>query len=172
MSYRDRPDGYDMRRWQTQIGKDRRRRAGTKWLILLSLLLMFAMAVVDLVDPFPDRHGLPNLFGVLMPAVVAASLSPFARESWLTAKGRESYDEFERHAYARATLRAYLVFLGVVGAAFAYLWAAATLRWPLPLGPRGWATWGIVLLVTGAALPLLVAEIMVPIPPPEEEWED
>lgn len=172
MSYRSSPDGYDMRKWSVQSGKRRRRTAAAKWLILLSFVLMYAVALYDLFAPTGDRHGIPNLIGVLMPAIIAASLSPFARGSWLTAKGRATYDEFERTAYASAAQRAHFIFLGVITTFFVYLYAAASLGWPLPLGPRGWATWGLVLLLTGAALPLLLAEFMVPLPPAAEEIDD
>ena len=141
----------------------------SKWIIGFGLVLMIFYGGLVLV--FPGKDALPPA-GLYTPLVIGPLLSPFARADWLTAKGRARYDEFERNAYAHATVIAYALFVGLILVTFLYLVLANTWGWPVPRTVNQWATWLVVVLFMGLDLPLLVAEITVPLPPAGDEGED
>ena len=163
---------YNSRKWHanSQISR-RRRRPWLRWFLLLGLLFLLPIPVFDTIraNPAADPMGSPGGF---LPLALGLAFSPFARDTWLTARGRSVYDEFEQHAMFRATTAAYATLLAIVMAGLAWIWLAGQFGWPAPSTPRAWWDWSIALLFAGIALPVTYAEWMVPMPPPLAPGDD
>ena len=165
MTYGTRPDGY-----RPFAGERKRvRKRWNKWLLGFGLALMISYAALVLV--FPDKDALPPA-GLYLPLILGAAFSPFARANWLTSRGRARYDEFERNAYAHAAVIAYALFVCLILITFLYLVLADVWGWPVPRTASQWTIWLVVALFTALYLPLLVAEIIVPMPPTANPEDD
>ncbi len=159
----------DFRKWGAEEMKRRPRRASTRWLLAagfaaLALLPVFTIAVPD------DGHRiLPNVMPFTMLLIAAGLRSPYMRDTILTDRGLEAYDEFERAALMTALRRAYLTIFLLVIALFIWLAIGVKAGWPTPTQPMQWFTIGYTLLITMLALPATFAEFAVPMPDPEDE---
>lgn len=166
MSYRD---GYDIRRWSANEAKRRHRSASIRWSLLFGMALVLAMPVVALIGG-PDDRAVVSVLPYL-PLMLAVGQSPFGRDSWL-GPGWKSFDEFEREMLDRAARRAYSLFLALTLVGAMWLWAATRWGLPVPETSQDWSAWVFTLLLAGLALPTVVAEWMVPLPPALDEIDD
>ena len=62
-----------------------------------------------------------------------------------------------------------LPYLTIIGALFLWLMAATRAGWPVPRTTGHWGSIGYAIVMTMLALPVIFAEIMVPMPDPEDE---
>ena len=139
------------------------------WFIGVGIVTAVAYPIIEMLDPNDAGHNIGNLMPLLF-LVIGAGLSPFARDRW-SEPDVPVFDERERLVLAHATRRAYSAFLGFVLVNATWLWLASLYDWPMPRSPADWSVWGYSLLAVGVALPILFAEIMVPLPPAGEEEE-
>lgn len=164
---------YDFEKWvaNDMLRKVTRRR----WLpyfLGLMIVVMAAVGVLEAFDDGTDAERFPNMITFALPFILASLGSPFARDAWLGPRMDKVFDEFERDALARATTRAYSVFLSLLITLFIWFWFASVNGWPLPRTPLDWSTLGFAVMGIGAALPIFFTEIMVPLPPAGEMQED
>ncbi len=153
------PDSeYDPRRWMEHTLRKRPRRPETRWFLATSLVLTIVLAAIEVASP--TDHFPP--FYIFLP--LAASLSPFAREAFLTEKGFSLFDEFEQQALLTSLRRAYLVALLLLAVVVVWLALAQHAGWPMPQTTHQWFVIGCALLVIVASLPILIAEWTVPFP--------
>lgn len=163
---------YDSRKWTGDRRASPRRRRSTRWVLVAGMLIAAGYAVARMFPlAAPD-----TLWGfepvVLLPLVLGVRLSPFGRESWLTPRGLSVLDECERDMLQRASSYGYLALLALLLLGLA--WLSYATRFGAP-APRSWQQWGslaILLTGIGAALPILFAEWLVPLPPQSEVEED
>ena len=166
MSYRD---GYDFRKWYDAEARERPRRYWVRWGLMIGLTLIWTTPVLSMVN-LADRSALvPGITTTGMPMFLSALHSPFTRGAWISPQGFAKYDEFERKALSDAMRRAYLIDLCVIGALFLWLMAATRAGWPVPRTTVQWGSIGYSIVMTMLALPVIFAEIMVPMPDPEDE---
>ena len=158
---------YDFNKWVT--GDRMARKPWLPWYLGLCLVLAIVYPILEMVDTDDEGHAVANLAPLLF-LIIGTSLSPFARSTWSEA-GVPDFDEREHIVLAHATRRAYSVFLGVVLASGTWLWIASLNGWMMPRSPADWSVWACSLLAIGVALPILFAEIMVPLPPVGEEHD-
>ena len=126
-------------------------------------------ALAEILDTGADEgSGLPNIVILLLPFIIAGCVSPFARDAWVGPR-LALFDEFEQAAISRATSRAFAIVMGIVAMLFLWFWVATTWDLAMPHTPIDWATLGFALMGIGFALPILLVEIAVPIPPDEGE---
>jgi len=163
---------YDFRKWsEASRGKHRRRSRWLRWYLLLGLLMMLPIPIADTIMQAKNHNALALTAQMLLPLLLGMSFTPFARSPWLTARGREQFDEFEQAAMYRATVAAYATLLVIVLVGMIWLWLASLMRWPAPSTPLAWSAWALFLFGAGMALPVTYAEWMVPLPP-SEPFED
>lgn len=162
---------YDFRKWQANELERGARSPRLAWYIGSAIGLALLAPTLALLDPDPDDTIVSMVF--FFPLLIALGFSPFARDGLsLNARARKSYDEFERDALARATRRAYTWLVALTFALLAYVWIGVQAGWRVPATPHQWSAVGLAFLFVGAALPVLFAELMVPLPPEGDEMED
>ncbi len=166
--------GYDSRRWTGRYapgempaefaGGRPYRSQRLRWWLLVAVVVSLGLAIAQIW--VPDSHnGLPVGWFVATAIMnLPAGRSPFAKGSW----SRGDYDEFERAALMRATLRAYWVVAALGVAALGWCAVATAYRWPMPHRWGDWAVWGLALLAIASNLPALFAEWAIPFPDPED----
>ncbi|WP_454279151.1 hypothetical protein [Sphingomonas sp. Marseille-Q8236] len=154
-------DGYDINKWHANGMKRRPRRYWVRWLLAGSTVSAVGATALAQGD-----H--PPIFFLVLPGLFA-SYSPFARDTWATARGRAVYDEFERTALLTATARAFATYIGLITVLLGWLAAASQMGWPMPIRPMQWVGWLLGLLIIGVSLPATFAEFMVPMPDTEDE---
>lgn len=163
---------YDPLKWDADARRTPRRRN----LAALMGLGIVAAALAPAIEIFTDNEspdGLVSpLFMMSLLLILSVTQSPFARTTWVRAKGLTAFDEFERAALVDATHRAFAVVLVMLLALFAWLWAASAAGWPMPMRPRQWFALGWAFLAIAASLPVFFAEMTIPFPPEIEEDED
>ena len=162
---------YDLRKWVAESQTARKRSRWTRYYLAAGIFAGILFAIADLFDPgFGSKSWAANpAIAFLLLGVVP--LSPFGRESWMTEKGRATFDEFERNALSAATTRAYATLITVMMLGMVYLWIASIAGWPVPTIPRQWAALTYLLVGLGLALPVFYAELLVPLPPAEGDDE-
>ena len=166
MSYRD---GYDFRKWYAGSMRARPRRYSVRWGMVAGLGLILTIPLMAMLGA-GERGGLiPNVVPLSMPALISSLHSPFTREAWLSPRGFETFDEFERTALSDAMRRAYLIDIFAICGLFLWLMAATRLGWPMPATIGQWGAIGYATVMTLLTLPILFAEFMVPMPDPEDE---
>lgn len=156
---------YDIRRWTANARPPARRSRWTRWAVLVGLVAGLLLALAATFAPEPGAYPSPI---IALVTILAASTSPFMRETWFTARGQAAFDEWERDALFRATTRAYALLLVALGVFLGWLWAASALGWTMPQRPVAWGSWLLFLLSAGLALPVAVAEFTLPLPTPDE----
>ena len=163
---------YDPIKWDANARRMPRRRK----LAALIGLGIIAAALAPAIEIFTDNEspeGLVSpLFMMSLLLILAVTQSPFARTTWVRAKGLAAFDEFERAALVDATQRAFGVVLIMLLALFAWLWLASAMGWPMPVRPRQWYALGWSFLVIAASLPIFFAELTIPFPPHAEEEKE
>ena len=151
-------EGYDPHA-ATIPGRSRR----TRWLLLAATMLAAALPVIELRTPGDPGSWAPEVTPAIFPSIMAMGMSPFGRTT------RElPLDEFERAALAQAHVRAHAVTMVGIAALFVWLTLAHRFGWPMPSQTRHWVALGMATTGIVASLPVLFAEWMVPLPPPEE----
>lgn len=158
---------YEPNAWQ--LARDTRRDRSTRWILLTGIILVVGIATALVLIPGIVKES----GGLFMPAwviiLVGAGRSPFTLNTFLTRRGFDSFDEFERVAIYEALRRSYLIIMIALAAAYLYLLGAADLDLPLPTTSRGWQITGIALFWIVMALPVTVAEFTVPMPDPDDD---
>ncbi len=164
-----RNDGYDVNKWAANEMKHRPRRYWVRWGLVVGLAFVAAIPVFEMLTPGDADGVFPNVMPMSILLVVISFSSPFARQSWLTKRGFETYDEYERDALLAAARRAYLVNLIVIGLLFLWLTFAVRAGWPMPHTYRQWGALGYATVMTMLSLPIIFAEFVVPLPDAEDE---
>lgn len=164
-----RGDGYDINKWSANEMKRRPRRYWVRWGLVGGLFFIVTIPVMEMLAPGNANGVFPNVMPMSILLVVTSASSPFARQSWLTKRGFERYDEYERDALLAAARRAYLVNLIAIGVLFTWLTFAARTGWPMPHTYRQWGAIGYATVMTMLGLPIMFAEFMVPMPDAEDE---
>ena len=162
---------YDMNRWAANEVARMPRRKHWHWALGLSMAMTLTIPAIALFSPIDQGFRFSPVFiSSLLPLMVTLQQSPFAREMWF---GRDlaQLDEFERDALLMATRRAYRILMLLILALCVWLWAASALDWPSPATIEQWAGIAISMTAIGIALPILLAETMVPLPPAGDEEE-
>lgn len=164
------PDSeYRPNRWRLDRPDRKVRKRWGRWGLAVGVGVSLTLLVSDTVLNVPAQRSLmPELLLVELPMLLATNLSPFARDTWLTRRGLEQYDEFERAALSRATLVAYAaLFIGIASLLMllaAALWFGNTVT----MTPRLLMLWAMGVVSIGFCLPALVAEWTVPFPDAED----
>lgn len=163
---------YDSRKWTGDRRASPRRRRSTRWVLVAGILLAAGYAAARIASP----HAPDSLWGfealVLLPTIVGIRMSPFGRESWLTPRGLTVFDECERDILQRTSGYSYLVLLGLLLCGLVLLSCATRFGWPEPRSWQQWASLAMMLTGIGAALPILFAEFLIPLPPEADAEED
>jgi len=162
---------YDHRKWVADTQTARRRSRWTRYYLAAGMLAGIMFAVAEVFDAGIDGKPWTANPAILFLLIGVAPLSPFGRESWMTEKGRATFDEFERNALSAATTRAYATLMTVMMLGMVYLWIASIAGWPVPTAPRQWAALTYLIVGLGLALPVFYAELLVPFPPGEGDDE-
>ncbi|MBY0306312.1 MAG: hypothetical protein K2W86_14325 [Sphingomonas sp.] len=162
---------YDLRKWVADSQTARKRSRWTRHFMAAGMLAGIAFAIADLASPGVAIKPWVANPAILVVLIGVAPLSPFGRESWMTEKGRATFDEFERSALSAATTRAYATLMTVMILGLIYFWIASIAGWAVPTVPRQWAVLTYLILGLGLALPVFYAELLVPFPPAEGEDE-
>jgi hypothetical protein len=162
---------YDLNKWVLNERKPVRRRKWVPAAIGGAMAMSVLIGILEGLDGGgPDEGDLANLIPLVLPFALAIMTSPFARDAWVGPREAD-FDEFESQVIARASRRALNIGLFAILAIFAWLWLAATFDWPRHHTPLDWSTFGLALFFSGAALPILLTETMVPIPPESDDAE-
>ena len=164
---------YDMRLWAAESMRLRERRPGTRWFLLLGVAVLVLAPAIEMFDPGDPADPFPAYVGAgALPLIGGISWSPFARETWITARGRATFDEREQVAMAGAFRRAHAATLVLLVALFACAVLATSLGVRLPHLTREWTALGIAVVMLVATLPVIFAEWTVPLPPAADDTED
>lgn len=163
---------YDPIQWEANARRMPRRRN----LAALMGIGIVAAALAPAIEIFTNNEspdGLVSpLFMMSLLLILSVTQSPFARTTWVRAKGLAAFDELERAALVDATQRAFAVVLVMLLVLFAWLWAASAMGWPMPVRPRQWYALGWAFLVISASLPVFFAELAIPFPPDAESDDE
>jgi hypothetical protein len=161
---------YDPIKWHFNEMPNLPRKPWSKLLMGAGLATMLGWSIVFPVLRPDATVGIPGLgFGFL--AVIGTTYSPFNGGAWIT---RESLrlDEFGEQAINRATKIAFRSI--VILAALLCFWCniGISLGFPVPRVGSHWSQWAWTFFAFGLALPVLIAEIIIPLPPREDVGED
>lgn len=136
-----------------------------KLAVLMGLGLFFA-ALPPVLEIFTDHESPDGIVSepaaMTLLALLCIWQSPFARLAWPGARGLADFPAEQGAALAHATLRARQATVALAGGIFVWLWLAAILDWPAPTAPKHWFALGWSFLVIAAALPVFLAELLVP----------
>jgi hypothetical protein len=161
---------YDPVKWHQNEMPNLPRRWWCKLLIGAGLAAMLGWSVVFPVLRPDATQGMPGLgFGFI--AVLGVAFSPFNGVAWMTRKNLR-LDEFGDQAINRAAKIAFRTV--VILAALLCLWCKIGLATGLP-APRTevhWSQWAWTFFALAAALPVLIAEIIIPMPPTGDVEDD
>lgn len=137
---------------------------------LMAIGLLFA-AMPPFLEIFTDNENpdgyVSEVSAMTLLLILSAIQSPFAQAVWM-GDLRATFPREDRDALAEASRLAALITLALAAAIFVWLWLASIFGWPAPARPKHWFALGFSFLTIGAALPIFLAERMVPIPPDEE----
>jgi hypothetical protein len=136
----------------------------TRWLLLASIVVAAALPVIELRTAGDPANWAPQTTPAIFPSIMAMAMSPFGRNT-----RRLPLDEFERDALCRASMHAQTITALSIAALFIWLTLAARFGWPMPRATHQWVALGIAATGIAATLPVLLAEWMVPLPPPEDD---
>ncbi len=139
---------------------------------LMAVGLLFA-AMPPFLEIFTDNERtdgyISEVSAMTLLLILSAIQSPFARTIWLGGpKGDAGRD---RDMLALAVRRSALFTLSIAAAIFAWLWLASIFGWRAPTWPKHWFALGFSFLAIGAALPVFLAERMIPMPVAAEEGD-
>ncbi len=143
---------------------NRPRRPGMGWLALGVIVLALAMPTFLLLDPEPSRMWFNPGLIAFMPSLYS---SPFGR---VFGGGWRGLDERELSAFDRAMRAAYLALVGLMLVAVAALALATSAGIELHPAAAKWVQLGQALVVTVMLLPIAFAELLTPLPPPEDHF--
>lgn len=162
---------YDFNKWMANEASRMKRHVWVPWYLAFLMIVPLLMAILEVFDDGVEEERFASATSWIF-VMLALSMSPFAKDMFRALGGQASTDEFERHALARATSRAYSVVLVMALILCAWCWLGTAYGWPMPRTPLDWSSWGIAFLTIGVALPIFFAEIMVPLPPEGDELEE
>jgi small neutral amino acid transporter SnatA (MarC family) len=163
---------YDLNKWVENERATVTRKRYLPYVLTLMIALIVGLALLEVFDGASDEWQVASHFGpTLLLLTFALVSSPFGRDGFAGFRNG-SYDEFEKLVLLRATFRAFTIMLVLILSFFLWLWLASSFGWPMPRTPLDWSAFGFAFLAVGAVLPVLMAEIMVPMPPRGEQDED
>jgi hypothetical protein len=157
---------YESNQWHHEDRQNLPRRPSSKWLMGVGLGMSIGWAILFPVIQ-PKATGSIQQWLFLLPVLFGGLRSPFNGGVWGNRK-KLKFDEFEERALNRAATISYrfVTILGVLLCGWCYL----SLKFDLP-GPSTaahWAQWAWTFFLS-AFLPVLVAEIIIPMPPIYDE---
>lgn len=166
--------GHDSRRWTGRYAPGERppefagdrpyRSRHLRWWLLVAVIGSVALGIAQLWLPV-GHGGLPiSWFVATATMSLPSGRSPFAKGSWSLG----DYDEFERAALMRATLRAYWVVTLLGAGALGWCAIASVSGLPMPHRWGDWAVWALALAAIASNLPALFAEFAIPFPDKED----
>jgi hypothetical protein len=157
---------YDPAGWHYEQMRNRpRRRLLSKLLIAVGISLSLGWAIIfPMLQPHATS-GIPATLFVI-PVGFGMSFSPFAAGVWSSPKMQQ--DEFEEQATNRATKYAFKIV--VILATLLCLWRYIGIAYGLPSPNTAvhWSQWAWTFFSLGAALPVLIAEWIIPMPPKDD----
>lgn len=160
---------YDPVQWSYRQRASRKRSRAILWFGALGIVVAIAMPILEMLDTVEDEQRTAAFlpFAILL---IVPVMSPFGR-SRLSIGAREEpdFDEHERAILARAGAVSHQWTVGLILLSFIWFYLASRNGWPMPSTPMDWSSWGFGLVSIALTLPVLFAEIMVPLPPAEEE---
>ncbi|WP_084583828.1 hypothetical protein [Sphingomonas azotifigens] len=163
---------YDSRKWTGDRHASQRRRRSTRWVLVAGILIAAGYAVARMFPLVAPDTLWGFEAGVLFPVILGIRISPFGRDSWLTPRGLSVFDECERDMLQRASSYSYRVVLALLVCGLAWLAYATRFGAPSPRSWQQWASLAVIVTCIGAALPVLFAEFLVPLPPKGDVEED
>jgi hypothetical protein len=161
---------YDPIKWHQNEMPNLPRKWWSRLLIGAGLAAMLGWSIAFPMLRPDATQGINGLgFGGL--AVVGVVFSPFNGGVWMTRKNLR-LDEFGEQAINRATKIAFRMI--VIMAGLLCLWCNIGLStgFPVPRVGSHWSQWAWTFFAFGLALPVLIAEIIIPLPPKEDVGED
>ncbi len=161
---------YDPLKWQYQKMRNQQRRPASKWLIGAGLTLSVGWAIVS---PFMLPQALKAIPPILLalPVMIGVMLSPFNGGIWGDRRWIQ-FDEFEERAINRAATISFRII--TVLATTLCAWCSFGLKFSLlvPNTTAHWGQWAWAFLMIGIALPVLISEMTIPMPPEDGEREE
>jgi hypothetical protein len=160
---------YDPIAWDYEKMRNRPRRFVSRILIGAGLLVALGWAILFPILLPHEMDGIPGSVFVF-PVVFGMFLSPFAGSVWGNRKLQK--DEFEEQAANRATNTSFKII--VILAALLCFWSSIGIsnELPSPKTAVHWSQWAWTFFILGAALPVLIAELIIPMPPKAELEEE
>lgn len=162
---------YDLNKWMANEASRMGRRRWLPAYLGFLIVVPWLLAILEVFDDGVEEERFTNFSSSIF-VLLALSLSPFGKDIFRMFGGEASPDEFERAALSKATSHAYLIMLGLALILCTWCWLGSAYDWPMPRTPLDWSSWGMAFLVCGVALPVFLAEIMVPLPPEGDEMEE
>ena len=119
-----------------------------------------------------DAGDIASIFPFYIPVLIGCFLSPFARETFVVGDAQAKYDEFEMNVLKTARSNAYWCFLVLVLALVVWLWLGTSFDFPIPQRPYDWSAIFMAICAIAPALPVFIAECLIPMPPVDGGRDD
>lgn len=145
----------------------RKRHRSAAWLLGLGLLLGLINGIYAVVNPQDNLPKVEQLLPFTFPVLIGFMLSPFAKRMFADV----SNDEFERAALSRATRHSYVVLTGLIMALCLWLWLGGVYGLQAAPNSQTWFVLSGVFFCISCSLPVLIAELIIPMPPKGDSEE-
>jgi len=160
---------YDPIQWTHRQWASRKRSRSVLWFGALGIVIAAGLPILEMLDTAEDEDRLAAFLPFMILLLVPA-MSPFGRSRLsIGAKDEPEFDEHERAILNRASARSHIWTIGLILMSFIWFHLASLKGWPMPTTAMDWSSWGFGLVAISLTLPVLFAEIMVPLPPAGEE---
>jgi len=136
--------------------------------LLSGIILAIMLATLTVAIPSIGGGSIWLFTPAWLLILFGAKRSPFTLNTYLSRRGFDDFDEFERAAMYEALRRSYFILMIGFCGVLVWLLGAVIVDLPLPTRPRAWEAIGAALFWIVVALPITIAEFTVPMPDPED----
>lgn len=160
---------YDPIQWTYRQWASRKRSRAVLWFGAFAIAIAAIVPILEMLDTADDEDRLASLLPFMI-LLIVPTMSPFGRSRLsIGAQKEPDFDEHERAILNRASARSHTWTIGLILMSFIWFHLASLKDWPMPTTAMDWSSWGFGLVSIALTLPVLFAEIMVPLPPEAEE---
>lgn len=162
----------DFQKWYDETKHIRPRRRSTKWIVGSWLAVLVSAAIMfPIIGAKPAHFDRLIAIPLCMILFVSPPYFPIGSRVWVN-KSKDRFDEFALRARSKAESIAFRITATLAALLCFWCQLGKTLNWPIPNESFHWSLWAWTFVSLALYLPILIAEIIIPMPPKGEMGDE